>query len=329
MHLCAESRRNQCRNVKIRAYPYIANWAAEEKSRLMFRDFIYLDIDRTQSIIAQLRQGLLDQIMEGKLSEDSKRLGATANFLTMLIPFSASASVERKNATDIQASKVLHDYAFNLALSSLEEEGLLLVADDLDPYTSSIPEAAFVLVKGSAKIFDYSTFDNLATHEKDLDKLFSSEQPSGNREQRRQQGKKKSNSSALGELKTVVDAFFKDAIQITVTNNQGFSFIGPVTRQYLREEIHNLIFKYGSKPQGEWGMLAQVTRISSLPGEARQQLSVAINESENPFEEMQTASSALNKVLDVMNSLQELMGSAAYPDVAVSPIAVYRELRSL
>ena len=35
----------------------------------MFRDFIYLDTERIQSIISQLQEGLLTQIMSGKTSE--------------------------------------------------------------------------------------------------------------------------------------------------------------------------------------------------------------------------------------------------------------------
>lgn len=295
----------------------------------MFRDFIYLDTDRIQSIIAQLQQGLLDQLMEGETKEKSKTAGATLSFLSMLVPFGASASLERRSTTDIQKNKILHDYAFNMALDSLEEKGYLLKADDLELDTSSIPESAFVLVKGSVKIFDYATFQNLAKHEKDLNKLFPSEQPTGSRDQRRRSGTKK-NNSLFGELKILVDAFFEDSIQITVTNAQGISFIGPVNREHLREDIRNLIFKFGSKPQGEWGMLAQITRTLSSQRAASLQLETSVVELEElPAEDIQTASSVLNEVLDAMNSFQEFMGSAAYPDVSVSPIAVYRETMPL
>lgn len=295
----------------------------------MFREFIYFDTDRVHSIIAQLRQGLLEQVMQGNAREDSISASATANFLSLLIPFNVSGSVGRKATADSHTSKVLHDYAFNLALEALEDENLLLEADNFNPSISSMPEAAFVLVRGSAKIFDYSTFENLAKHEKDLDKLFSLEQPASNREQRRQQGRRNDNKSVFGDLKILVDAFFRDAIQIRIVNDQEVSFIGPVTRGFLREEIQNLIFKYGSKPQGEWVMLAQVTRVSSSPGDAASRLETAMNSTGGvAYENMETASDALNTVLDVMNSLQEVMSSAAYPDISVSPIAVYREIKS-
>lgn len=301
----------------------------------MFRDFIYLDTERVQSIIAQLQHGLLSEVMEGNMEESSKSAKGTLNFLSMLLPFSASVSAEKKDATDIQKSKVLHDYAYNLAHGSLEEQGFLLQAEHLSPADSSAPDDAFILVRGNAKIFDYATFKNLAEHEKKLDKLFSSDEALGNRDQRRSQNKsnKKNgnrNDGIFGEIKVLVDAFFADSIQVQITNAENAGFVGPLAREYLREDIRDLIFKYGSKPQGEWTMLAQIGRVPTLPGIAAQQLEEQIEESEEKSqEEIETASSALNQVLEIMNSLQEVMGSAAYPDFSISPIAIYREVHPL
>jgi hypothetical protein len=73
----------------------------------VYRDFIYLDTDRLQSIIAQLELGLLDQVVEGQTEEYSAGGRITANLLSML---SGSASAGYKNATDLKQNKVLHDY---------------------------------------------------------------------------------------------------------------------------------------------------------------------------------------------------------------------------
>ncbi len=121
----------------------------------MYRDFIYLDTDRVQSIIAQLQEGLLDQVIEGKNEEVSAGTRVTANLLSLLIPFSASASAGYKNATDLRQNKVLHDYAFNVALDSLRDQGFLL-----EDSFGSIPEMGFVLVEGLVRIFGYETIGN-------------------------------------------------------------------------------------------------------------------------------------------------------------------------
>ena len=75
----------------------------------MFRDFIYLDIDRVQSIFAQLQQGLLNQVLEGKTEQTTGRAQIALNLLYMMLPVSASGSVEQARGTSISESKVLHD----------------------------------------------------------------------------------------------------------------------------------------------------------------------------------------------------------------------------
>ena len=112
----------------------------------MYRDFIYLDTDRIQSIVAQLREGLLDQVIEGKSEEVSGGLRLSANLLALLVPFNPSASAGYKNVTDLRQNKVLHDYAFNIALDSLRDQGFLL-EDDF----SSIPEMVLSLLTGRQK----------------------------------------------------------------------------------------------------------------------------------------------------------------------------------
>lgn len=293
----------------------------------MFRDFIYLDTDRIQSIIAQLQEGLLTEIITGDRREIAKNAGLSFGIISQFLPF--NFSVEGRTGSESQQSKILHDHAFNVALNSLKEQGYLLVADDLDPDIASVPEAAFVLVRGTAKIFDYSTFQNLAEHEKDLDKVLS-DKPPENRQQRRNPGSRQKSKSMFGEIKVLVDAFFKDAIQVRVTNGRDVSFVGPFIRGHLREDIRDIIFKYGSKPQGEWTMLAEINRSPSQGESASQQLEASTVALGNVSgKDIRTASSVLNEVLDVMNSFQEFISSAAYPDVSVSPIALYREVHPM
>jgi hypothetical protein len=43
-------------------------------------------------------------------------------------------------------------------------------------------------------------------------------------------------------------------------------------------------------------------------------------------EETNSVSNMLDQVNTMFNALQEVMGSVSYPDIAVSPVAVYREI---
>ena len=141
----------------------------------MYRDFIYLDIDRIQSIISQLQEGLLKDALRGTTLEASGTTGQMANLVSFLLP-----SISGKRQSDIKETKVLHDYAFNLALQSLENESLLLdnvssIKRELDGILP-IPEVAFVLARGSAKIRDYRTLSDMGKHEPIITRLMNPQQ---------------------------------------------------------------------------------------------------------------------------------------------------------
>jgi hypothetical protein len=90
--------------------------------------------------------------------------------------------------------------------------------------------------------------------------------------------------------------------------------------------MRNLIFKHGSEPKEDWFMLAEISRLpvrGESPGARLQELlggeQPGQGQQRNPFE-------TINSVIDVFDAFQELIGSASHLDVAVSPIAVYRQV---
>lgn len=269
-----------------------------------------MDVDRIQSIIAQLREGLLNEVMEGKTEQTTGRAEMAVKLLTMLLPVSASGSVEHGRGTSISQSKVLHDYAFETARRSLEDEGFLLEADDFD--REAVPKTGFLLVKGSARVTDYRTLEKIATNFEKVDKVFSSKK-----------GKEPGIGKAMKEIATVVDTFFKDSIRVKITNMQGCEFVGPLAREHLREDIRDLIYKYSSAPTGEWVMLADIGRVPSPEDSEEEAIMERLEEVGGG-----SVSSQMGKAIGMLNGFQELFGSVSYPEVAVSPIAVYREINA-
>jgi hypothetical protein len=274
----------------------------------MFRDFIYLDIDRVQSILAQLQRGLLNEMMEEKTKESKESATASVNLLAMLLPASLSGTVEQGRGTSIGESKVLHDYAFEQARLALENAELLVEDDYLD--REEVPETGFVLVRGSARISDYRTLEKISSNFDKVDKVFSTKT-----------GKQPGMGKQMKEMTTVIDTFFKDTIRVNITNAQGCKFVGPLAREHLREDIRDLIYKYSSAPPGEWVMLADIARVPE-PEDSEED---AIIERLGDVGEGSVASQ-MGKALGMLNGFQELLGSVSYPEVAVSPIAVYREI---
>lgn len=282
----------------------------------MYRDFIYLDINRVQSIIAQLQQGLLNEVLEGKTEQTVGKAQMAVNLLVMMLPIGGSGSVEHGRGSSFSESQVLHDYAFEVARQSLEEEKLLLERDDLD--RNEVPEDGFVLVRGEAQILDYETLRRIAENFNGLDDFFNSEDSQAQKKKRHKENEQFRGSSILFET------FFRNSIRVQIVNEQGCSFIGPLDREHLREDIQDLIYKHGSRPKGEWTMLAEVNRVP-LADENAEDTFGAMMEQQNEHAES-SVSKQVDQIVTMFNGLQEFMGSVSYPDIAVSPVAVYREI---
>jgi flagellin-specific chaperone FliS len=281
----------------------------------MFRDFVYLDINRVQSIIAQLQQGLLNEVIEGSTEQRTGRLQMATNLLAMLLPVNVSGSVEQGSGSSLNETRVLHDYAFEVARLSLEESGLLK-QDELD--WQEVPEEGFVLVRGAAQVLDYESLRRIAKNIDRLDDFMNPEDSKAQRQKRHKENKQ------VRESEVLFETFFDDAIRVEIINGRGCGFIGPLAREHLREDVRGLIYKHGSRPKGAWTMLAEVSRIP-LPHESPEDASMQMADmqaSDKPV------SDQLNKLLELFNALQEGLGSASYPDIAVSPVAVYREINA-
>ena len=300
-----------------------------------YRDFIYLDTDRIQSIIAQLQQGVLEKVIEGKSNELQGKAGVAAGVLASLLPVELGGNVVRQQS--IEASKVLHDYAFNIALDSLMENDLCIEVEAWQRENLPLPETAFVLIQGKMSILDYALLKSLAENEGFLDSFFTpaQEQPSSKQQYARKKRSKRRNTQTgtIKQMWQFVEAFMGDSLQVQFDCHDQLVFIGPLTREYLRENTRNLIFKYGGKPRSGWKMLAQICQITEPSNKSiflENRLSSMFGTSEKDQQpNIATASEGLDMVVEVLNSLQEIIASVSYPAIAVTPIAIYRELENL
>lgn len=301
----------------------------------MYRDFVYLDTGRIQSIIAQLEKGVLDKVLEGKSKELQGKAIAAAGILASFLPIGLEGSVTKRS--DYQASKVIHDYAFNLALESLQKNEMCIdIVGEWDRNALPLPDTAFILVRGSVSILDYELIKSLAENETMLSMLFAGSQQSLSKTKPRQGGKRKpqqhkksSEVDAIQQLSTLVDAMMGDTVQVRLNYSDNISFAGPLSREYLREGTRDLIFKYGGKPQPGWAMLAQISQVTEPSNKIN-----AITEMTKSFSNIGNNSfgsltDILSPLVEILNTLQEAIASVSYPTIAVTPIALYRELGGL
>ena len=212
---------------------------------------------------------------------------------------------------------MLHDYAFNIALDLLRDQGFLR-----GNRVETILNNGFVLVEGPVRIFDDETISNIAENFDKLDEFFAPALSNKEREKRRKNPK----HCRFKDPKTLIDTFFKDSIRVRLTASKGHRFIGPLSREHLRENMRNLIVKHGSKTEGEWAMLAEISRLPLRGESPAARLQELLGDEQLGQGQQRNPSEMLNSMGDISDAFQELIGSASHLDVVVSPIAVYREV---
>ncbi len=303
----------------------------------MYRDFLYLDMDRVQSVLAQLQEGVLKEIITGNTKDLGVDATITAGLLSKLIPISIEGNAGYQ--TSSQASKILHDYAFTLARQSLRDSDLVLDVEDWNRDELPIPIPAFIEVAGSASILDYELMGRLADNEDILNFLglgsFASTpaapRPSGRSKSSTEKRSPKISppNGPLKMMKDFVDVFWGNALQIRFQHASGLMFVGTLTRSFLREDSRSFIFKYGNGSQTGWNMFAQVNAIPER-GNRLSQLPSAIGElqakASHQKSEAASAVDAVDVVLEMIQTVQAAAASVSYPAIAVTPLAVFREL---
>lgn len=298
----------------------------------MYRDFVYLDIDRIQSIIAQLQKGVLEQVLEGKSKELEGKAGIAAGILSAFLPIQLEATVHRE--TDVYSSKILQDYAYTIALEALNREGLCvhLTGEKREqlPRTNGI----FVLAQGSASILDYSLLKQLAENEQMLNKLSmtttfqvpETQNPRKGRYTPQGYSHQRKDQSEMQKIWMFVGAIMGESVQLRFKHSDDVVFVGTLERSFLREKARDFIFKYGGIPRTGWTMLAQIGQITE-PENKLGKLQQIVAKTSIQQSSSSTTTDIVNGLVEILNAFQESLASVSYPDIAVTPIAVYRELQ--
>ncbi len=312
-----------------------------------FRDFLYLDSALVQSIIAQLDKGLVTEFLAGK--QIGGEVGLGLNLLRAILP---SVSGKAGAVGHWSQTKVLDDYAFEVAIEKLKDAKLLGTAPASRLDASRLGK--FVLFQGKPRIYDYAMFRRLLREEVFAD-LFEGQltqsQPTPyrtTRQQRRQAERERlkqlhrlstaapstSRQQPQGiadVMKALLDVFYGDMVVVRLTADE-LTVEGPLRREFLREDIITLTYKYGSEPQGTWQLLGLVTKVpekqeglddllEGLDEESRQAATIAPGG-------FGALSDAFHVVLHLMGNLQMAVGTVTYPNVGITPIALYREIGS-
>ncbi|MBW7632592.1 hypothetical protein ABES28_08340 [Bacillus licheniformis] len=278
---------------------------------MIYRDIIYFNADKIQSILAQLNKGVVESLVETKeRNHEVEGIAKTSKVLEFLgFPFSTEGNYRYNNAKGLQEEKILHDFALTELLKILPCKD----ASKLDRSQLGRNDRVFVKVKGKLSIYDYRDLKDTLEKVGAVAKLINSEEQS---------------KSDLNDFAEFIGSVYSDLMTIEIRNQKEINFIGAVNSDFLRETMRNMVYKYGSKPIGDWEMICQITRLpKNRAGNLEdmfRDFGKDIN-TENLGKE-KSLERFLNEILKEFSKINDMFASVSYPNIAVEPIAVYQEI---
>ena len=304
----------------------------------IYRDFIYFNGDKIESILAQINSGLLETVTEGNQKANQVGGKAKTTLLMELLGFPVSGEINysQTRTSNLQNTKSLHDYAFEEMRLGLEEKNLLNDVTNLEHRSFKTTSRSFVKVCGKIEIFDYETLSQNLSNIGVLDKIVNNKS-TGNIPNSDNNpfedimqifgDSQEQPDDEFEQFSKLVSTMYSDLTTIELTSNTDLTFSGTIEKEYMRETIRNMIYKYGSNLEGKWEMICQITKV---PSKESTSITEKVNEFgksiKNPdLDSEKTLAEFMNKIVIEFNQIQEAFASVNFPKIAVEPIAIYKE----
>ncbi len=299
---------------------------------MKIRDFIYMDVERLKSIIAQVEEGFSDTATTTKAETQETGFGLESGLFGFL-----KGDIDSKFLWEDQQSETrsLHDYIYNKVESALLEHELLLrIPGDVTDHhvaTDSVPSiiasTSFILARGRVGINDYPRMRAMLSNFNDLGKFFtrasllSLAAHVSNQEKQRIAKQSKENRSMDRELlkgfELLFDVLYPNRTIVKLTafpDHADFRLVGNLKPEHLRDDVDSIIFKYGTAPEADWAIFGQV---ASIPSESPVPEPDPTRGSELDM--------AFHGMFSALREIERMAQSVVFPEIAITPIAIYRE----
>lgn len=255
--------------------------------KLKIRDFIYLDVERMKSIFSQIYEGVSESSTEE--TGGSKKVSAAvegSGGIPLVAKIKGIVNREVIYENKETETKTLHDHMYNVIEEVLREGDSIYFIDGTNDQIkklwakgklgTEISETSFLLIKGRVMIDDYEKFQKLLVDFNKVQEAMSSFQVDLPMDPEERELFKKIMMRTMKEQGTTFDDemiqnillllehFYQNELFIKVlpySDNYYLRFIGNLNREFLRDSMESIIFKYGTFPVSDWYVFGQVSSI--------------------------------------------------------------------
>lgn len=306
-----------------------------DPDQVKLRDFIYLDVERLKSLLAQLDRGLLTELADTSGASQTVEGRAGVSIPALLDVGGGGQSVTTDQSTE---TRTLHDFVFTQTEELLlERHRLKRLPQDFSSarllnqeVRANLSPVEYVLVQGQLSFSDYKYMSKLLANMNDILRIttrFSYMERLSNAVGRdrtaiEQQMNQEINTAKLDDkyvkdLQKLFSIFLNDRLVIKVIpfpEDPNVRIVGPLREEFLRESMEDIRVKFGSSPATEWTVFGQIAAVPQQR-ETRAELDLAFT---NDLDR------ALQSVFDSLRGIEDQF-RITYPEIAITPIAIYRD----
>lgn len=336
---------NRFTSIFIRRRRQVLTKASEAKptaKKNPLKDFIYIDIPRIESFMAQLQRGLVKEVAEkvsGQKGLDAKLLGGIPGLQAEL---SGTGSITRAQET----SKVLHDYLYMQLEEELKDQ-VIETTKVFSPedWRSGVvhrqlgeKQNDFLKIRGRVRILDFASIalqlETVAKMMESFSRVQSAPPKTKQGKSRtttRQQGGQRASTDddPMTQLITLVKDFYGDLIILKVypvPKDDTFYFTGALDKSYLQDGRAQMLLKFGTSPSVDWTVLAQVASVPPKIQQTQDRGALSLPElSANQFTDFSDMITTMLEAMGVAFAQTGITMSVKYPVISITPLAVYRD----
>lgn len=302
-------------------------------SGTQLKDFIYLDIDRVRSFVAQLYQGVPEAFEERKGTEKTGK-GEAGVEIPGLVKLGIGGDIlYQKSATETRST---HHYLYSLFEQKLIELDRLLKVDqtfEVGKWTpTSFEDGTFVLVHGKVQIVDYRSvvtafqmIPRIAEIALTFQKQTLRQQLQSGKISQSQYDKQVGstgvpalNKKDVQQISEMVDKLYSGISRVKAfpfASDDQHRFVANTTHEYFSTVPFNPLMSSGLLSAANWYVMGLVNSASSYPSIPSPRWTEGM---------VQNVEDSLEQVVFAMQEISKFTLSIEFPAISIVPIAIYR-----
>lgn len=307
----------------------------DKVNHMNLRDFVYLDVERVKSLLAQLDRGLLSERSDSIGASKSVEGKAGVSLPALLEIGGTGQYVSTDQSIE---TRTLHDFVYNQTEERLLELGRVkrlptdftgarLLSKDVRATLSPVEH---VLVRGKVEISDYQHMMSLLKNFNDLSRIVTQFSYQGRLQAADGKDKatikhgmdraiaaSKLDDNYVKNLMRLFETFVKDRLilkSMPFGGDTDIRIVGPLQPALLRVRLEDIRFKFGSSPTAEWTVFGQ---IAAVPQEHESRTANNLTFSND-------IDSAFQRLFESLRGIEDFF-RVTYPEIAITPIAIYRD----